>query len=211
MRNDLFTATRGRGAFLNDRRIRVSRRAHLRECLVGTGFPFRDGSYLDTYLQMMKTMIQQTAGLRRPGAAALDLAYVAAGFYDGFWEVGLNPWDVAAGSLLVLRSRWTDRRPRRRRRLSARRPGDRGDAEGIRADRAGAGAISRAPRRGTHGGIGPVGSEPSQSRARAVSSRSRASDATRSMTLRDPLRSLSASGVMSSMRPRDAAHSISSA
>jgi myo-inositol-1(or 4)-monophosphatase len=101
-RNDLFTATRGRGAYLNDRRIRVSRRTHLRDCLVGTGFPFRDGSYLDTYLRMMKTMIEHTAGLRRPGAAALDLAYVAAGFYDGFWEVGLNPWDVAAGSLLVL-------------------------------------------------------------------------------------------------------------
>ena len=102
IRNDLFTATRGRGAFLNDRRIRVSRRAHLRDCLIGTGFPFRDGSYLDTYLQMMKVMIQQTAGLRRPGAAALDLAYVAAGFYDGFFEIGLNAWDVAAGSLLVL-------------------------------------------------------------------------------------------------------------
>ena len=102
IRNDLFTATRGRGAFLNDRRIRVSRRAHLRDCLIGTGFPFRDGSYLDTYLQMMKVMIQHTAGLRRPGAAALDLAYVAAGFYDGFFEIGLNAWDVAAGSLLVL-------------------------------------------------------------------------------------------------------------
>ncbi len=100
-RNDLFTATRGRGAFLNDRRIRVSKRQHLRDCLIGTGFPFRDGSYLDAYLRMMKTMIEHTAGLRRPGAAALDLAYVAAGFYDGFWEVGLNPWDVAAGSLLV--------------------------------------------------------------------------------------------------------------
>ncbi len=100
-RNDLFTATRGRGAFLNDRRMRVSRRHQLRDCLIGTGFPFRDGSYLDTYLKMMKTMIEHTAGLRRPGAAALDLAYVAAGFYDGFWEVGLNPWDVAAGSLLV--------------------------------------------------------------------------------------------------------------
>ena len=102
VRNDLFTATRGRGAFLNDRRIRVSRRAHLRESLIGTGFPFRDGNYLDTYLAMMKTMVVQSAGLRRPGAAALDLAYVAAGFYDGFWEIGLNPWDVAAGSLLVL-------------------------------------------------------------------------------------------------------------
>jgi myo-inositol-1(or 4)-monophosphatase len=101
VRNDLFTASRGRGAFLNDRRIRVSRRQHLRECLIGTGFPFRDGRHIDTYLLMMKTMIEQTAGLRRPGAAALDLAYVAAGFYDGFWEVGLNPWDVAAGSLMV--------------------------------------------------------------------------------------------------------------
>ncbi len=102
VRNDLFTATRGRGAFLNDRRIRVGKRTHLRDALIGTGFPFRDGSYLDTYLEMMKVMITETAGLRRPGAAALDLAYVAAGSYDGFFEVGLNPWDVAAGSLLVL-------------------------------------------------------------------------------------------------------------
>lgn len=104
VRNDLFTATRGRGAFLNDRRIRVSRRAQLRDCLIGTGFPFRDGSYLDTYLQMMRVMTQQAAGLRRPGAAALDLAYVAAGYYDGFFELGLSAWDVAAGSLLVLES-----------------------------------------------------------------------------------------------------------
>src|SRR4029078_8071369 len=96
-----FTASRGRGAFLNDRRMRVSKRQHLRDCLVGTGFPFRDGSYLDTYMRMMKAMIEQTAGLRRPGAAALDLAYVAAGFYDGFWEIGLNAWDVAAGSLII--------------------------------------------------------------------------------------------------------------
>ena len=66
VRNDLFTATRGRGAFLNDHRMRVSRRQHLKDCLIGTGFPFRDGSYLDTYLQMMKAMIEQTAGLRRP-------------------------------------------------------------------------------------------------------------------------------------------------
>ena len=104
VRNDLFTASRGRGAFLNDRRIRVSRRQHLRECLIGTGFPFRDGAHLDTYLKMMRTMVEQAAGIRRPGAAALDLAYVAAGYYDGFFEIGLNPWDVAAGSLLVLES-----------------------------------------------------------------------------------------------------------
>ena len=103
VRNDLFTATRGRGAFLNDRRMRVSRRAHLRDCLIGTGFPFRDGSYLDTYLADDEGDDRsRRAGLRRPGAAALDLAYVAAGFYDGFFEIGLNAWDVAAGSLLVL-------------------------------------------------------------------------------------------------------------
>jgi myo-inositol-1(or 4)-monophosphatase len=102
VRNDLFTATRGRGAFLNDRRIRVSRRQHLKDCLIGTGFPYRNEQYLDAYLRMMRTMMVEAAGIRRPGAAALDLAYVAAGYYDGFWELGLNPWDVAAGSLLIL-------------------------------------------------------------------------------------------------------------
>jgi myo-inositol-1(or 4)-monophosphatase len=102
VRNDLFTATRGRGAFLNDRRIRVSRRQHLKDCLIGTGFPYRDGHHLDAYMRMMRTMTVEAAGIRRPGAAALDLAYVAAGCYDGFWEIGLNPWDVAAGSLLII-------------------------------------------------------------------------------------------------------------
>ena len=102
VRNDLFTATRGRGAFLNDHRMRVSRRQHLRDCLIGTGFPFRDVSDVDTYLDMMRKMMFETAGLRRPGSAALDLAYVAAGYYDGFWEIGLNAWDVAAGSLLIV-------------------------------------------------------------------------------------------------------------
>jgi myo-inositol-1(or 4)-monophosphatase len=100
-RNDLFTATRGRGAFLNERRIRVSKRTRLQECLVSTGFPFRPGDNFAGYLRMMSDVMQRTAGLRRPGAAALDLAYVAAGFTDGFFETGLNPWDVAAGSLLV--------------------------------------------------------------------------------------------------------------
>ena len=100
-RNDLFTATRGRGAYLNDRRIRVSKRTQLSECLISTGFPFRKGDNFQAYLAMMGDMMQRTAGLRRPGAAALDLAYVAAGFADGFFETGLNPWDVAAGSLLV--------------------------------------------------------------------------------------------------------------
>ncbi|MDH4456780.1 MAG: inositol monophosphatase family protein [Candidatus Methylopumilus sp.] len=100
-RNDLFTATRGRGAFLNDKRIRVSNRAKLQSAMIGTGFPFRDFKHLETYLNMFKDMIKNTAGLRRPGSAALDLAYVAAGWFDGFWEIGLSKWDIAAGALLV--------------------------------------------------------------------------------------------------------------
>jgi myo-inositol-1(or 4)-monophosphatase len=100
-RNDLFTATRGRGAYMNERRIRVSKRTELKNCLVSTGFPFRPGDNFNNYLRMMADVMQRTAGLRRPGAAALDLAYVAAGFTDGFFETGLSPWDVAAGSLLV--------------------------------------------------------------------------------------------------------------
>ena len=100
-RNDLFTATKGRGAFMNDRRIRVSKRTRLEECLISTGFPFRPGDNFKNYLNMMADVMQRTAGMRRPGAAALDLAYVAAGFTDGFFETGLKPWDVAAGSLLV--------------------------------------------------------------------------------------------------------------
>jgi myo-inositol-1(or 4)-monophosphatase len=100
-RNDLFTSTRGRGAYLNDRRIRVSKRTQMKECLISTGFPFRPGDNFNHYLRMMGDVMQKTAGLRRPGAAALDLAYVAAGFTDGFFETGLSPWDVAAGSLLV--------------------------------------------------------------------------------------------------------------
>jgi myo-inositol-1(or 4)-monophosphatase len=100
-RNDLFTTTRGAGAYMNDRRLRVSRRVRLDETLVSTGFPFRDGSAVEVYLGMMREMIHKTAGIRRAGAAALDLAYVAAGWYDGFWEIGLNPWDMAAGTLLV--------------------------------------------------------------------------------------------------------------
>ena len=100
-RNDLFTATKGRGAYLNERRIRVSKRTQLKECLVSTGFPFRPGDNFKNYLAMMGDVMQRTAGLRRPGSAALDLAYVAAGYTDGFFETGLNIWDVAAGSLLV--------------------------------------------------------------------------------------------------------------
>ena len=100
-RNDLFTATRGGGAFLNERRIRVSKRTRLNEALIGTGFPFRDFKHLDPYMAAFRELTQKCAGIRRPGAAALDLAYVAAGRLDGFWEIGLSPWDMAAGSLLI--------------------------------------------------------------------------------------------------------------
>ena len=99
--NEMFTASRGAGAFLNDRRIRVSRRTRLNEALIGTGFPFRRFDHVDAYLAMFKELTQKTAGIRRPGAASLDLAYVAAGRFDGFWEMGLSPWDMAAGVLLI--------------------------------------------------------------------------------------------------------------
>jgi myo-inositol-1(or 4)-monophosphatase len=100
-RNDLFYATRGRGAYLNDKRLRVSKRTRIADALIGTGFPFRKGDDLVRYLKMLETVMKSCAGVRRPGAAALDLCYVAAGWYDGFFETGLSPWDVAAGSLLV--------------------------------------------------------------------------------------------------------------
>ncbi len=99
--NDLFLASKGKGASLNERRIRVGTRERLDESLIGTGFPFRDLDTLETYVAMFKDMTQKTAGLRRPGAACLDLAYVAAGRLDGFFEIGLMPWDIAAGSLLI--------------------------------------------------------------------------------------------------------------
>ncbi len=100
-RNDLFTATKGRGAFLNDHRLRVSKRYRMHEALLGTGFPFKNLEVLDAYLKMFRTMTEQCAGIRRAGAAALDLANVAAGRFDGFFEIGLAPWDIAAGGLLV--------------------------------------------------------------------------------------------------------------
>jgi myo-inositol-1(or 4)-monophosphatase len=100
-RNDLFSATKGRGAYLNNRRLRVAKRTQLKDCLISTGFPYRPDDDINTYLRLMGEMIQRTAGLRRPGAAALDLAYVAAGYTDGFFELGLQPWDMAAGSLLI--------------------------------------------------------------------------------------------------------------
>jgi myo-inositol-1(or 4)-monophosphatase len=101
LREEMFTAARGAGAQLNERRVRVANRQSLDGALIGTGFPFREQRHLDAYLGMFKTMIQATAGVRRPGSAALDFAYVACGRTDGFWEVGLSEWDFAAGALLV--------------------------------------------------------------------------------------------------------------
>jgi myo-inositol-1(or 4)-monophosphatase len=100
-KNELFTASRGRGAFLDDRRIRVSKCAQLKDGLVGTGFPFKELSRLDLYLRQLRTLMTSCAGVRRAGAAALDLAYVAAGRLDAFWEMGLSRWDMAAGALLI--------------------------------------------------------------------------------------------------------------
>jgi len=101
VRDEIFTATRGEGAMLNDRRLRISDRKGLQGALLGTGFPYRDFQHMDAYIGMFKTFAQETAGMRRPGSAALDFAYVAAGRLDGFWELGLSEWDFAAGALLV--------------------------------------------------------------------------------------------------------------
>ena len=100
-RNELFTASRGNGALLNDRRIRVSSRIELNQCLIGTGFPVVEQSMLDTYLAILKAFIEKTAGARREGAASLDLCALAAGRVDGFFEFNLKPWDIAAGALIV--------------------------------------------------------------------------------------------------------------
>jgi len=102
VRNELFTASKGRGAFLNDRRIRVSTLTKFGDALVGTGFPFKELGRLDLYTRQLQTMMQTCAGVRRAGAAALDLAYVACGRLDAFWELGLSPWDMAAGALLIV-------------------------------------------------------------------------------------------------------------
>jgi len=100
-KNELFTASRGRGAFLDDRRMRVTKCLHLKDALVGTGFPFREVDRIELYLKQLRAMMTGSAGVRRAGAAALDLAYVAAGRLDAFWEMGLSPWDMAAGALLI--------------------------------------------------------------------------------------------------------------
>lgn len=102
-RDEVFSASRGRGAKLNDRRIRVSKLNSLDGALIGTGIPFRfhQQEKLPAYCRTLETIADQTAGIRRAGAASLDLAYVAAGRLDAFWESGLQPWDIAAGALLV--------------------------------------------------------------------------------------------------------------
>ena len=101
-KNELFTAAKGQGAKLDSRRIRVSENDEMRRSLIGTGFPFRPGADIDGYLKGFKNVAERSAGIRRPGSAALDLCWVACGRYDGFWEFSLKPWDVAAGGLIVL-------------------------------------------------------------------------------------------------------------
>ena len=102
LRNELFTASRGQGAQLDGRKIRVSGTIEVSRALIGTGFPYRDSNKsLEHYMSMLTKAIQNTSGIRRPGAAALDLCYVAAGRLDGFWETGLMPWDLAAGALII--------------------------------------------------------------------------------------------------------------
>jgi len=100
-KNELFTASKGRGAYLDDRRMRVSRCLSLKEALIGTGFPFKELGRIDLFMRQMRYLMEHSAGMRRAGAAALDLAYVAAGRMDGFWEMGLSAWDMAAGALMV--------------------------------------------------------------------------------------------------------------
>ncbi len=101
VKEELFSASRGGGATLNNRRVRVTTLKDLNGALLGTGIPFREDQDLDAYLKTLRALLPGTAGVRRAGSAALDLAYVAAGRLDGFWEYGLNPWDMAAGLLLV--------------------------------------------------------------------------------------------------------------
>ena len=101
VRNEMFTASKGGGAYLNERRIRVTKCDRMEQALLGTGFPFRNFEHVDAYLAIFKDLAKRTAGIRRAGSAALDLAYVACGRFDGFWEFGVMPWDIAAGCLLI--------------------------------------------------------------------------------------------------------------
>lgn len=101
VREDLFTARRGRGAFLNGRRIRISGRSRFEGALLATGFPFRAQRLLGLYLRSFRRIFLRTGNIRRAGSAAIDLAYTACGRLDGFWEMSLSPWDMAAGALLI--------------------------------------------------------------------------------------------------------------
>jgi myo-inositol-1(or 4)-monophosphatase len=101
LRNELFVASRGKGAQLNDRKIRVSKATSLETSLLGTGFPFKDFDKLDAWIETFRILLPESSGVRRAGSAALDLAHVASGRLDGFWEFGLKPWDMAAGCLLI--------------------------------------------------------------------------------------------------------------
>jgi len=101
LRNEMFTASKGGGAFLNERRIRVTKCLKLEDALLGTGFPFRFFDHVDAYMAIFREFTKRTSGMRRTGSAALDLAYVASGRLDGFWEFGVFPWDIAAGCLLI--------------------------------------------------------------------------------------------------------------
>lgn len=101
LREELFTAEKGRGAFLNKHQIQVSMIHSLRDCLVTTGFPFRSKEFIDVYLKLFRNVFQKISDLRRAGSAALDLSYLACGRCEGFFEIGLSPWDIAAGDILI--------------------------------------------------------------------------------------------------------------
>jgi myo-inositol-1(or 4)-monophosphatase len=102
LRQEIFTASRGQGAQLDGHKIRVSKRTTLKPALIATGLPYRDNlKHIDRYLDMLRAVMLETAGIRRPGSAALDLCYVAAGRVDAFWELGLSKWDIAAGALII--------------------------------------------------------------------------------------------------------------
>ena len=101
LRNELFTASRGGGCQINDHRVRVSGLVHLEPALLGTGFPYKTMEHLEVWIDTFRTLLPRVSGVRRAGSAALDLAHVACGRLDGFWEFGLNPWDMAAGALLI--------------------------------------------------------------------------------------------------------------
>lgn len=101
IRNEIFSASRGEGAKLNNRRMRVSQTKKIKEALLGTGFPFSEPQHLKPYLKTFQAILPVSSGIRRAGSSALDLAYLAAGRIDGFWEITANPWVMAAGVLMI--------------------------------------------------------------------------------------------------------------